>query len=220
MRLNNIFIRILALLILAIVFNENTEGAPRVDDALEVVIKYQELASNEEWLEQSNLIIKEELDGFKDKIIEIPKLKALEEMSSNELYAYVFSNMLAFIKIYTSEIIDTVQESDELIHVVVRDTISFENGETSSARMLTLKYLNNEWKISEAERLRNTANAMHLQILKRGTEKLRAQMLELGKMVSQMSKMQEAGGQNPGTQTTKTQESEIKGPKIEDSKTQ
>ncbi len=191
-----IFTKILFLLVMLIVVNVNVEGAPN-NEAMFMVMTYHELASKGEWLEQSNLIIKDELDGFKDKLVSIPKLGALEKLTSNELYAHIFSSIMSKVRIDKSEIIDTVQESEELIHVVVRDTISSQNGKKSSARMLTLKYINNEWKISDAERLSRTVDIIHLQLLKSTMQKLEKKMLALEKLKMQISKMRKSGIKKP-----------------------
>ena len=203
-----IFTKILILLVMVIVVNVNVEGAS-INEAMFMVGTYHELASKGEWLEQSNLIIKDELDGFKDKLVSIPKLETLEKLTSNELYAHIFSSIMSKVRIDKSEIIDTVQESEELIYVVVRDTISSQNGKKSSARMLTLKYINNEWKISDAERLSRTADIIHLQLLKSTMQKLETKMLALEKLKMQISKMRKSGIQKPEVQNQKMQEPEI-----------
>ncbi len=202
-----LFTKILILLVMVIVVNVNVEGAS-INEALSMVITYQELASKGEWLEQSNLIIKDELDGFKDKLVSIPILKALQELTSNELYAHIFGTMMGNIIIEKSDIIGSVQESEEIIHVVVRDTISSQGSKKSSARMLTLKFINNEWKISEVERLSRIADKLHLELLKSTMQKLRTQMLELEKLKMQISKMQEARIQEPVTQKPEIENTE------------
>ncbi len=209
MKLNNkIFIKILILIVLTIVVNADTEGATRIENALEVVKKYQECIREAKWLDQSKLIIEKDLNEFKNKLVSIPTFKALEEMTSNELYAHIFGRMMNNTKIDKLEIIDSIQENNETIHIIVKDTMIVQDVKKSNVRMLTVKFINNEWKISGAERLNKTANAMHLQILKSGTKKLRTQMLKLGKAMSQISKMEKTEIQKSVTQKPKKENTE------------
>jgi len=159
-------IKIFILFILTIVVNVNAEGASKKDDALEVVRKYQEFIRKTEWLEQSKLIVKEDLDEFKSKLVSIPRFNVLNEKTSNEIYAFIHSRMMKNSKIDQLELIGLVEESEELVHVVVRHTMTRQNIKNSNAKVLTLKYINNEWKIGAAERLTLLANTLQIQLLK------------------------------------------------------
>ncbi len=186
---NKKLINIFVLFILTIVVNVNVEGATKINEALDVVEKYQEFTHKGEWLEQSKLIIKDDIDSFKDRIISIPRFNALKEKSGNELYSTITSVMMNNVKIDKLEIIGSIQESDELVHVVTRSTLIIQNVKQSIVKLHTIKYLNNEWKISAAERLNNIVDRLHLKLLKSKMEKLRASMSELEKLKNQISKM-------------------------------
>jgi hypothetical protein len=158
-------IKIFVLFILTIVVSINAEGASKTDDALEVVRKYQEFIRKAEWLEQSKLIIKEELDAFKTKLVSIPGFNALNEKTSNEIYAIIHSAIMKESKVDKSELIGFVEEGDDLVHAVVRHTVTSQNIKNSNAKLLTLRYINNEWKISAEVRLNILANMMKMQKL-------------------------------------------------------
>ena len=183
------------LFVLTIIVNVNAEGATDITEALDVARKYQELARKREWLEQSKLIIKDDLDKFKNRLISIPKFNVLKEKTCNELYAYIHNSMMDKIKIDKLEIIDSVQESKELVHVITRSTLNIKNVKRSKARLLTLKYLHNEWKISEEERLDYIAKTLKIQSFESQMQNLKTQMQELQKLRKQM-----LGIQKPTTQ--------------------
>ncbi len=193
-------VKIFVLFVLTTIVNANGEAATKTEDALEVVKKYQEFIRKAEWMDQSKLIVKEDLDEFKSKLVSIPRFNALNEKTSNEIYAFIHSSMMKNTKIDKLEIIGFVEENEDLVHVVVRHTMTRQNIKNSNPKVLTLKYINNEWKISAAERLTILANTLQIQLLKSGMQKTETQKPE----------MQESGIQKPETQNPKIEKPETK----------
>jgi len=162
---NKKLVKMFVLFVLTIIVNANAEGATKTEEALEVVRKYQDSIRKAEWLEQSKRIIKEDLDEFKSKLVSIPKFNVLNEKTSNEIYAFMHSAMMKNTIIDKLEQIGLVEENEELVHVVVRHAITRQNIKESHVKVLTLRYINNEWKISAEERLTIMANMIQMQLL-------------------------------------------------------
>ncbi len=206
---NKNIVKMFVLFVLTMIVYVNAEGATDITEALDVAGKYQELARKGEWLEQSKLIIKDDLDKFKSKLISFPKFNALKVKTANELYDFILSKMSEKIKIDTLEIIDSVKESEELVHVITRSTIIMQNDKYSGTKLLTLKYLDNVWKISAEEKLNNIINTLKIHSFESQRLEQKTQMQGQGKLRTQTLDMKESGMQKSETKKPEMQEPEI-----------